>query len=293
MNARPRVLVREEIADAGVELLRSRFDVDVDTESDLASIIGLYDAIVIRSATKLTADVIGRADRHEGDRPRRRRRRQRRRRRGDHAAASSSRTRPSRTSSRPPSTPSACCVALARNIPQAHAALVEGGSGSARSGAGSSCPRRPPRRAGLRPHRQQVARRALGMQVRVIAYDPFVAADRFRELGVEQRDVRRGAREGRLRHRAPAAERPETRGAINAEAIAKMKDGVRIVKRARRPRRRDRARSRRCSRARSPAPPSTSSRRSPYSAPAAASTEHRRHAAPGRLDRRGAGSRRA
>src|SRR3954453_4034951 len=53
-----RVLVREEIAPAGIELLRSRFDVDEDSESDLASIIGGYDAIVIRSATKLTADVI-------------------------------------------------------------------------------------------------------------------------------------------------------------------------------------------------------------------------------------------
>ena len=62
MNARPRVLVREEIAEAGVELLRSRFDVDVDAESDLASIIGRYDGIVIRSATKLTADLIAAAD---------------------------------------------------------------------------------------------------------------------------------------------------------------------------------------------------------------------------------------
>ena len=60
---RPRVLVREEIAEAGVELLRARFDVDVDGESDLASIIGRYDAIVIRSATKLTADLIAAARR--------------------------------------------------------------------------------------------------------------------------------------------------------------------------------------------------------------------------------------
>ena len=45
-----RVLVRETIAEAGVELLRERFDVDVDTESDLAEIIGGYEAIVIRSA---------------------------------------------------------------------------------------------------------------------------------------------------------------------------------------------------------------------------------------------------
>jgi D-3-phosphoglycerate dehydrogenase len=60
---RLRVLVREQIADAGVELLRDRFDVDVDANGDLAETIGNYDAIVIRSATKLTADVIERAER--------------------------------------------------------------------------------------------------------------------------------------------------------------------------------------------------------------------------------------
>ena len=58
-----RVLVREKIADAGVELLRERFDVDVDANGDLAERIGEYDAIIIRSATKLTSDLIERADR--------------------------------------------------------------------------------------------------------------------------------------------------------------------------------------------------------------------------------------
>ena len=58
-----KVLVREPIAAAGVELLRARFDVDEDADSPLEEIIGGYDAIVIRSATKLTADVIERAER--------------------------------------------------------------------------------------------------------------------------------------------------------------------------------------------------------------------------------------
>ena len=57
-----KVLIREEIAPAGVALLRERFDVDEDGDSDLAQIIGGYDAIVIRSATKLTADLIERGD---------------------------------------------------------------------------------------------------------------------------------------------------------------------------------------------------------------------------------------
>ena len=38
-----RVLVREPIAEAGVDLLRARFEVDVDGDSDLAEIIGRYD----------------------------------------------------------------------------------------------------------------------------------------------------------------------------------------------------------------------------------------------------------
>jgi D-3-phosphoglycerate dehydrogenase len=58
-----RVLIREPIADAGVGLLRSRFEVEVDLDSPLDEIIEEYDAIVIRSATKLTSDVIERGAR--------------------------------------------------------------------------------------------------------------------------------------------------------------------------------------------------------------------------------------
>jgi D-3-phosphoglycerate dehydrogenase len=61
----PRVLVREPIAEAGLELLRTRFEVDVDPDSDLAEIIGGYKALVIRSQTKLTADLLERAERLE------------------------------------------------------------------------------------------------------------------------------------------------------------------------------------------------------------------------------------
>ena len=58
-----KVLVRERIADAGVELLREHFDVDVDTESPLEEIVDGYDGLIVRSATKVTADVIARATR--------------------------------------------------------------------------------------------------------------------------------------------------------------------------------------------------------------------------------------
>ena len=44
-----KVLVREPIADAGLALLQSKFEVDVDDASPLEDVIGNYDAFVIRS----------------------------------------------------------------------------------------------------------------------------------------------------------------------------------------------------------------------------------------------------
>ena len=69
--------------------------------------------------------------------------------------------------------------------------------------------------------------------MRVVAYDPFVSADRFRELGVESGtfDERARAKADFVTVHLPLND--ETRGAIDAEAIAKMKDGVRIVNAAR------------------------------------------------------------
>ena len=55
-----RVLVRETIADAGVELLRAHFEVDVDTESPLEEIVGNYDALIVRSATKVDKELLER-----------------------------------------------------------------------------------------------------------------------------------------------------------------------------------------------------------------------------------------
>ena len=66
MNDRPRILVKEKIADSGVDLLRTHFDVDLGVDwadGELEQRIGDYDGILIRSATKLTADLIGRAER--------------------------------------------------------------------------------------------------------------------------------------------------------------------------------------------------------------------------------------
>ena len=97
----------------------------------------------------------------------------------------------------------------------------------------------------------------------MIAFDPFVSAERYRELGVEQAasvdEVY--ARADFLTVHLPLTD--ETRGIIDAAAIAKMRDGVRILNVARGglDRRRGAAGGARLA-ARSPAPRSTSSRAS-------------------------------
>jgi len=43
-----KILIRESIAEAGVDLLQAKFEVDMDADSPLEEIIGGYDAIIIR-----------------------------------------------------------------------------------------------------------------------------------------------------------------------------------------------------------------------------------------------------
>jgi D-3-phosphoglycerate dehydrogenase len=177
------VLVREEIAEAGIRLLRERgFDVDVDGESDLAESIGRYDAIVVRSATKLTAEVIARGTRLKviG-------------RAGvgiDNVDVEAATRRGIVVANAPESTVVSAAehtvgllMALTRNIPQAHAALKQGRWDRKKYG-GIELADKTLGVLGFGRIGQQVARRAAGLGMRVVAYDPFVAPERFRELGV-------------------------------------------------------------------------------------------------------------
>ncbi len=229
--SKPRVLVREEIAPAGVELLRERFEVDVDGGSDLAERIGDYDAIVIRSATKLTADLIGRAHRLKviG-------------RAGvgvDNVDVEAATRRGIVVANAPESTVVSAAehtigllVALSRNIPQAHAALKQG-RWERRSWGGVELAGKTLGVLGFGRIGQQVARRAAGLGMRVVAYDPFVAPERFRELGIERLEAQEdvlAAAEFLTLHLPLTA---ETRGSIGAEALARMRGGVRIVNAAR------------------------------------------------------------
>src|SRR5947209_11957441 len=65
-GSRARVLVAEKIGESGINLLREHFDVEVGagwSREELAQRIGEYDGILIRSATKLDAELLSRATR--------------------------------------------------------------------------------------------------------------------------------------------------------------------------------------------------------------------------------------
>jgi D-3-phosphoglycerate dehydrogenase / 2-oxoglutarate reductase len=226
-----RVLIREAIAPAGVELLRDKFDVDVDGDSDLAETIGRYDAIVIRSATKLTAEliergvnlkVIGRAGVGV-----------------DNVDVEAATRRGIVVANAPESNIVSAAehavgllVALARNIPQAHAALKDGRWERSKWG-GVELADKTLAILGFGRIGQLVARRADGLGMRVVAYDPFVAPERYRELGVEQAETLDDALAAADFVTLHAPSTPETNGLVNAATIAKMRDGVRIVNAAR------------------------------------------------------------
>jgi D-3-phosphoglycerate dehydrogenase len=226
-----RVLVREPIAEAGLELLQAHFDVDVDETSPLEEIVDRYEGIVIRSATRLTADVIARADRLKVIA-----------RAGvgiDNVDVDAATRRGIVVANAPESTVVSAAeqtigliVALARNIPQAHAALKQGRWERSRWG-GVELAGRTLGIVGFGRIGQQVARRAAGLGMRVVAFDPLVGDERFRDIGVDRSQT--------LDHLLEAADvvtlhsplTEQTRGMIDREAIAKMRDGARLVNVAR------------------------------------------------------------
>jgi D-3-phosphoglycerate dehydrogenase / 2-oxoglutarate reductase len=226
-----RVLVREQIAEAGIDLLRAKgFDVVVDTDGSLDELLADADALIVRSATKVTADVLASAPRLRviG-------------RAGvgvDNVDVETATRRGIVVANAPDSNVVSAAehtlgllVALARNIPQAHAALRDGRWERSRFG-GVELADKTLGVLGLGRIGQQVARRALGLQMRVVGHDPYISEERFRDLGVEPAsfdDVL--ARADFITLHLPLND--ATRGAIGAEQIARMRDGVRIVNAAR------------------------------------------------------------
>jgi D-3-phosphoglycerate dehydrogenase / 2-oxoglutarate reductase len=231
MTDRLRVLVKEPIAEAGIRLLQERFDVDVVGDGPLEERIGKYDAIVIRSATKLTADVLGRADRLKviG-------------RAGvgvDNVDVDAATRRGIVVANAPESTVVSAAehavgllVALARHIPQAHASLKLGRWERGSYG-GIELEGKTLGVLGFGRIGQQVARRAVGLGMRVVAHDPFVSRERYRELGVERAESADGvlAEADFLTLHLPLSD--DTRGTIDAAALKGMRAGSRLINAAR------------------------------------------------------------
>ena len=183
---RLRVLVAEKIGDSGVALLEDHFEVEVGigwSRDELAQRIGTYDGILIRSATKLDAELIGKAARLRvvG-------------RAGvgvDNVDVSAATKRGIVVANAPQSNvitaaehTMAMLLALARNIPQAHASLT-GGAWERSKFSGVELHEKTLGILGFGRIGQLVAQRARGFGMRVMAFDPFVSAELDRELGVE------------------------------------------------------------------------------------------------------------
>src|SRR5262249_19293967 len=194
-------------------------------------IIDRYDAIVVRSATKLTAELIDRAARLKviG-------------RAGvgvDNVDVDAATRRGIVVANAPESTVVSAAehtigllVALARNIPQAHPALKQG-RWERKAYGGIELAGKTLGVLGFGRIGQQVARRAAGLGMRVVAYDPYVAPERFRELGaerVETRDEVYAVAEFVTLH-LPLTN--ETRRSVKAAAFAQLRDGVRLINAAR------------------------------------------------------------
>src|ERR671917_1608205 len=181
-----RVLVTEQLAPAGLDLLREALDVDVRPElapDQLSEVIADYDALVVRSATKVDAALLERADNLKvvG-------------RAGigldnvDVAAATRQgvmvvNAPQSNTLSAAEHT-MALLLAQARNVPQAHAALRAGRWERSRW-EGVELADKVLGIVGLGRIGKLVAQRALAFGMRLAAYDPFVSAEKARLGGGE------------------------------------------------------------------------------------------------------------
>jgi D-3-phosphoglycerate dehydrogenase len=229
-----RVLVKERIAESGVNMLRERFAVDLGvdwSDEELAERIGGYHGILIRSATRLTAELIARADnlRVIG-------------RAGigvDNVDVEAATKRGIIVANAPQSNIVAAAehtvalmLALARNIPQAHASLTAGRWERSKFG-GVEVYEKTLGVLGFGRIGQLVAARARAFGMHVLAFDPFVSAERFRELGVEKAESSADVYRESDFITIHLPKTPETRGWLDAEAFAQMKDGVRIINCAR------------------------------------------------------------
>jgi len=232
----PRVLVSDQLSPTAVEIFRQR-GVEVDYQPDLGkdkekllSVIDQYDGLAIRSATKVTEKliaaatnlkVIGRAGIGVDN--------------VDIPAASRRgiivMNTPFGNSITTAEHAVAMLFAVARQIPEANAS-THAGKWEKNRFMGVEITGKTLGVIGCGNIGSVVAMRAIGLKMHVVAYDPFLSEDRAEELGVEKVDLDElFARADFITLHTPLTDK--TRNIINAGAIAKMKDGVRIINCAR------------------------------------------------------------
>ncbi len=232
-DSRPRILVADPVAQEGIGLLRAVGRVDVRTglkPEELIAAIGDYDALIVRSETKVTRPVIeaakklvvvGRAgvgvDNIDLD-------------------AATERgvivvNAPQGNTIAAAEHTIALLMALARHVPQADASL-RSGKWSRKDFVGTEVRGKVLGIVGLGKIGAEVARRAVGMEMRVLAHDPFVPEERARALGVESVELERVIKESDFITVHPPLT-ASTAGMIDREEIAMMKDGVRLINVAR------------------------------------------------------------
>jgi D-3-phosphoglycerate dehydrogenase len=229
-----RVLVSEKIADGGLDALRAAgHEVDVQLglspEELLDAVRGAH-ALIIRSATTVTAEVldagtdlvvVGRAGIGL-----------------DNVDVAHATARGVMVVNAPQSNilsaaeqTMALLLAQARNIPQAHAALVQG-RWERSKWEGVELADKTLAVIGLGRIGKLVAQRAMAFGMRIIAHDPFVSPERARAMNIELVTMDEVAQQADFLT-LHVAKTPETIGLIGAEFLAKAKPSLRVINVAR------------------------------------------------------------
>src|SRR6266436_7828625 len=230
-----RVLLSDSLSPQGIDVLKRYPQISVDIKtglgpSELAEVIGSYDALVVRSATKVTREVIDRAnslkiigragvgvDNVDIDAATRR---------GIVVMNS-----PLGNSVTTAEHAISMMMALARHIPAANAA-VRAGRWERSKFTGIEVCNKTLGVIGLGNIGRIVAERAIGLKMKVIGYDPILTGEAASRIGVEMVTLEQLYRRADfITAHAPLTQ--DTRGLVGAAAFAMMKPGVRIINCAR------------------------------------------------------------
>ena len=230
----PRVLIADSLSPAAVDIFRQRgVDVDIKTglsKDELIKVIGDYDGLVVRSDTKPNKDVIAAAKRlrvigragigvDNIDIP------------AATAAGVVVMNTPFGNSITTAEHAIAMMFALARQMPAADASTQAGKWEKSRF-MGVELYAKTLGLIGAGNIGSIVADRALGLKMKVVAYDPFLSPERAVEMGVEKVELDELlARADIITLHTPLTDK--TRNFLSAEALAKTRKGVMIVNCAR------------------------------------------------------------